>query len=77
MNKLESKIVFDSSGKDIDWVMRLDKDGIHFNRDRFPNANTDDFALAVVEILERNFDIKFMRKEPPYDLEKLNKEENE
>lgn len=61
-----SQIVFSCEpGK---WVMKITRDeGILFNREGFPNALPDDFALAVIEILERAFTVKFERKKPPYD----------
>lgn len=46
------------------WTMKIIKDeGVLFNREAFPNATPDDFALAVIEILERNFNVKFEKKE--------------
>jgi len=35
------------------WVMKIDHNGtFHFNREEFPNASTDDFALSVLNVLE-------------------------
>ncbi len=52
------------------WVMKIVKDkGILFNRDQYPNSKPDDFALAVIEILEKHFSVTFERKEPTYDKE--------
>ncbi len=60
-----SEIVFCAdAGK---WVMKIVRDkGILFNRDQYPDAQPDDFAKAVIEILEKHFSVTFERKEPPY-----------
>jgi hypothetical protein len=51
-----------------EWVMKITRDkGILFNKDRYPDASPDDFAQAVIGILERAFTVKFERKNPPYD----------
>ena len=49
------------------WVMKLTDKGIFFNRQAYPNAHPEDFAQAVVEILEKEFTVKFEKKFPPYD----------
>lgn len=52
-----------------EWVMKITRDkGILFNRERYSDAKPDDFAQAVIEILETTFTIKFERKNPPYEL---------
>ncbi len=52
--------------------MKIVRDkGIIFNREENPHANADDFAQAVIEILERSFSVKFERKSPPYDLQRI------
>ncbi len=47
-----------SPSKD-NWVMKLEKkDGVNrilFNRDAYPASTTDDFAKAVIEILENAY----------------------
>ena len=51
------------------WVMKIVKDkGILFNRESYPDAKPDDFALAVIKILENNFSVTFERKSPPYNI---------
>ncbi len=50
-----------------DWVMKLTHEGVFFNREKFSASNPDDFALAVIGILENRFDVMFNKKEPPYD----------
>lgn len=35
------------------WVMRLDEGKIFFNRDEWPNLEPDEFAKAVILILEK------------------------
>ncbi len=50
------------------WVMKICRDrGILFNREEFPYSQPDDFANAVIEILEKCFTVKFEKLEPPYD----------
>jgi len=63
-----SEIVFSAEpGK---WVMKIVKGkGILFNVEQYPDAKPNDFAQAVIEILEKHFTVKFERKEPPYDRE--------
>ena len=54
------EIIFnDGSGN---WVMKITKQGIIFNKENFIFANTNDFAKAVCEILEKNFAVKFTEK---------------
>lgn len=51
-----------------EWVMKITREkGILFNRDKYPTAKPDDFAQAVIDILENAFTVKFERKNPPYD----------
>lgn len=45
------------------WVMKIIPEGIKFNREQYPNANPDDFAEAVINILEKCYDVKFAKKE--------------
>lgn len=35
------------------WVMAITEQGILFNRESFPNAGPDDFAQAVMKIMEQ------------------------
>lgn len=52
---------------DKSWIMKLSRDkGIEFNKETYTEASPDEFALAVIEILEHCFDVTFNRKEPPY-----------
>jgi hypothetical protein len=39
-----------------------DKNGIKFNREAFPDFTPDDFAVAVIDILEKGYDLEFRRK---------------
>ncbi len=52
-----SCMTFTSNGKD--WIMKLEKrDGVTrilFNRQDYPDACPDDFAKAVVDILESSY----------------------
>lgn len=59
--KSESTIIFNAEANE--WVMKLTPRGIFFNRDRYPNAMPDDFANAVIEILEKNFLVKFEKND--------------
>jgi len=61
----KSEIVFMPDKKE--WVMKLTKEGIFFNRERYPNSKPDDFAQCVIDILEQQFTVEFKRKKPPYD----------
>lgn len=70
MNKdVDSKITFisDCSDSEKSWIMELSREGIRFNKKGYPYAKTDEFAKAVIEILENEYAVKFERKEPPYD----------
>ena len=61
-----SQIIF--SDGPYGWVMKItNHEGILFNREKYPDAKPDDFALAVIEILENQFMVKFERAMPPYD----------
>jgi len=65
-HELASQIIFKSDANT--WVMKIIKDqGVFFNREAFPNTKPDEFAQAVIEILERSYSVKFERKNPPYD----------
>jgi len=60
-----SEIVFNANNHD--WIMKLTDEGIRFNRERYPNSTVDDFALAVIEILEKQYAVKFERKTPRFE----------
>ena len=52
-----TNIIFFHNNK---WVMKLiDGEGIFFNREEFSDYSPDDFAKAVIEILEKEFNVKF------------------
>ena len=51
------------------WFIRIEKDGIKFNREKFPNSGPDDFAKAFIEILERNFKVRFTEELEPKEWE--------
>lgn len=48
------------------WVMKIKPEGIFFNREAYPDSNADEFANAVIQILEKSFAVTFERKTPPY-----------
>lgn len=54
----------DLSGK---WVMKITEEGIFFNRQQWQNAEPNEFAKAVIHILENSYSVKFERKNPAYD----------
>lgn len=56
-----SQIIFNAE-IDGSWVMKLTTRGIFFNRDKYSESNPDDFAKAVIAILEKKFDVTFNRK---------------
>ncbi len=61
-----SQIIFCSGPNE--WVMKINKDkGIVFNRESYPFSSADDFAKAVIDILEVSFAVKFERKNPPHE----------
>lgn len=41
------------------WCMKLTNKGIFFNREAYPDLTPDDFALKVVDILEKKFTVNF------------------
>lgn len=45
-----------------DWIIKITEEGIKFNKDGYPEVTADGFAQAFVEILEKNYDVKFVRK---------------
>lgn len=63
----EPEVTFNADAEKDNWVMKITRDKIIFNRERFPNDDPDDFALAVIDILEKCYRVKFEKTEPPYD----------
>lgn len=45
-----------------EWVMKITREGIKFNEERYPGVSPDGFAQAVIDILERSFAVKFSPK---------------
>lgn len=62
---IESTVTF--SADPDNWVMKLTREGIFFNRERYPDSSPDDFAQAVINILENSYTVKFTKEGPPYD----------
>jgi len=61
-NFKESEIFFNvDAGK---WVMKLTKSGIVFNREIYPDSSPDDFAKVFIDILEKEYIVKFEKKAP-------------
>ena len=50
-----------------EWIIRINPEGIFFNREKYPNATPDEFAQAFTEILEHKYTVHFERKKPPYE----------
>lgn len=46
-------IIFNSDGNDENWVMKLKDGKVYFNREKWPECAPDDFAKAVIGILEK------------------------
>ena len=46
------------------WAMEIRNDGIFFNIEGFPEWQPDDFAKAIIELLEKSFTVHF-EKIPP------------
>lgn len=44
------------------WIIKIDKEGIKFNREAFPDYKPDDFAEKFMHIMEQNFAVKFYKK---------------
>jgi|GEM_PF-2778204 hypothetical protein len=65
LNRICSDIIFHSEPGI--WAMKITRDGILFNREAYPISQPEDFAQAVIDILENVFTVKFERKNPPYD----------
>lgn len=55
-----SKLIFQSNGK---WILEISDEGISFNRDQFPDMTPGDFVSKFIDILETNFNVKFIKKE--------------
>lgn len=49
--------------------LKLDRSGISVNRENFPDWKPDDFVKAFIEIMERNYSVKFENEEEPCDEE--------
>ncbi len=62
---IDSQIIFNISAHN--WVMKITENGILFNRELYPDSTPDEFAQAVVEVLEKCYEVKFLKKQPPYD----------
>ena len=53
-----------------EWVMAIKDSKILFNRDRWPEASPDDFAKAVITILEISIvDMTSLKKQVPFENE--------
>lgn len=60
IDKSASQIVFSTdAGK---WFMKITASGLVFNREEYPNCEADVFSKAFMELLEKQFKIKFIGK---------------
>lgn len=46
-----------------DWIIKIDKKGIHFNREGLPNVDPESFADMFINIMENIFEVTFKKKE--------------
>lgn len=60
---VNNSIVFNVEG---DWALKITKDGISFNTERFSEVSPDGFAKMFIDILEEEFKVKFERIKTPY-----------
>lgn len=61
--EVKNEIGFWPNGNDAPWIMKLsEKGGIEFNRESYPNSSPDDFADAVIQILEKELNVKIGKK---------------
>ena len=44
------------------WFIKINKDGIFFNREIYPNSSPNDFANVFIKILEMNYNVRFLEK---------------
>lgn len=58
----KNELAFCAEGGPNGWVMKINDYGIFFNRERFPLATQDDFAVGVINILENQYTVKFERR---------------
>lgn len=62
---VKNSIIFAVSNDD--WVMKITNSKISFNRDRWPDASPDDFAKAVIAILEgATVNMENLKKQFPF-----------
>lgn len=59
----DSQISFMSDKNEESWVMRITDGKIKFNRTKYPNVAEDEFAEAVLQILERADFIQLKERE--------------
>ena len=45
------------------WLIKMSKDGIRFNREDYPDYLAGDFAKQFIELLEKQFTVKFEKRE--------------
>ena len=57
--KMTDEIVFQVPAR---WLIKIREDGIHFNREAFPDASVEDFAQAFIETLENNYEVTFEKR---------------
>jgi hypothetical protein len=45
------------------WFMKMTTEGIFFNHEEYPTSQASDFARAFMELMEKNYKIKFIEKD--------------
>ncbi len=62
----KNEILFMPSLDETKWVMKISEEGILFNRETYPDSTVDDFAQAVISILEESYTNITFRKTCPH-----------
>ncbi len=56
------QLLFQLDKDENSWFIKMNDDGIFFNREKYPNATHNDFAIAFMQFLEIHYDVKFIEK---------------
>lgn len=52
-------IFYTDNGK---WLIKINKDGIFFNKEEFPQMTPDQFAQCFIDILEASYNVTFEKR---------------
>ncbi len=44
------------------WILRIRENGIVFNHEEWPDATPSDFAQAFCDVLEKGYDVSFIKR---------------